>query len=96
MRGYQKKVIFLKNTGSHLFDEAYFVMSREGEDAAVEQSDMVFEANRIIRESLGDKEKRIRGEGVREKKTFLIPFFLGAVVSATLTLIVYSAIILFI
>lgn len=96
MRGYQKKVIFLKNTGSHLFDEAYFVMSQKGEDAAVEQSDMVFEANRIIRESLGDKEKRIRGERVREKKTFLIPFFLGALISAALTVIVYSTVILFI
>ena len=62
MRGYQKKVIFLKNTGSHLFDEAYFVMSREGEIAAVDQSDMVFEANRIIKESLDGKltEKRIK------------------------------------
>ncbi len=96
MRGYQKKVIFLKNTGSHLFDEAYFVMSREGEDAAIEQSDMVFEANRIIKESLGDKESRSGRERAGEKRTFLIPFFLGALISAAVTLIVYSAIILFV
>lgn len=95
MRGYQKKVIFLKNTGSHLFDEAYFVMSREGEDAAIEQSDMVFEANRIIRESLNDNESRIGRERVREKRTFLIPFLIGALISAAVTLILYSAIILF-
>ena len=96
MRGYQKKVIFLKDTGSHLFDEAYFVMSREGEDAAIEQSDMVFEANRIIKESLGDKESRIGRERLREKRTFLIPFLVGALISAAVTLIIYSAIILFI
>lgn len=95
MRGYQKKVIFLKNTGSHLFDEAYFVMSREGEDAAIEQSDMVFEANRIIKESLNDKESRIGRERVREKRTFLVPFLIGALISAAVTLILYSAIILF-
>ena len=69
MRGYQKKVIFLKNTGSHLFDEAYFVMSREGEEAAIDQSDMVFEANRIINESLGGRESRIgRERGGKKRK----------------------------
>lgn len=96
MRGYQKKVIFLKDTGSHLFDEAYFVMSRRGEDAAIEQSDMVFEANRIIKESLGDNESRIGRERARKKRNFLIPFLIGALISAAVTLIIYSAIILFI
>ena len=65
MRGYQKKVIFLKDTGSHLFDEAYFVVSREGEAAHIEQSDMVFEANRIIKESLEGKESRMGRERKR-------------------------------
>lgn len=78
MRGYQKKVIFLKDTGSHLFDEAYFVVSRKGEEAKIDQSDMVFEANRIIKESLKDKELRIRGERGRNKKGFFLPFLLGA------------------
>ena len=70
-------------------------MSREGEDAAIEQSDMVFEANRIIKESLNDKESRIGRERVREKRTFLVPFLIGALISAAVTLILYSAIILF-
>ena len=94
VRGYQKKVIFLKNTGSHLFDEAYFVMSREGEIAAVDQSDMVFEANRIIKESLKGNESRIGRERFREKRNFLVPFFLGALISSMLTVIIYSVIIL--
>lgn len=93
MRGYQKKVIFLKDTGSHLFDEAYFVVSRKGEEANIDQSDMVFEANRIIKESLGDKESRIRGERKRLKKSFLIPFFLGAFITFLLTVGVYLIII---
>jgi hypothetical protein len=88
------KVIFLKNTGSHLFDEAYFIMSREGESAAIEQSDMVFEANRIIRESLKDRESRLGRDRVREKGIFLIPFLLGALVASAVTVIAYSAIIL--
>ena len=94
MRGYQKKVIFLKNTGSHLFDEAYFVISREGEEAAVDQSDMVFEANRIINESIGGRESRI-GRERGGKKSFIIPFLVGALFSVALMTIVYSAVLLF-
>ncbi|MBQ8303251.1 MAG: hypothetical protein IJX97_06920 [Clostridia bacterium] len=89
MRGYQRKVIFLKDTGSSLFDEAYFFVSRKGEEAKVEQSDMILEANRIIKESLGDKESRLRGEKKFFKKSFLIPFFLGAFITSILILGIY-------
>ena len=89
MRGYQKKVIFLKDTGSHLFDEAYFIVSREGEAANIEQSDMVFEANRIIKESLKGKEQRVRREDKRLFKGFLFPFFLGVFITLLLALLVY-------
>ena len=89
MRGYQKKVIFLKDTGSHLFDEAYFVVSRRGEEANVEQSDMVFEANRIIKESLGDKDSRIMGKDKRLKLGFIIPFFIGALIAFSVAVLLY-------
>lgn len=48
MKGYQRKVIHIKNTGSYLFDEAYFVLSRDGESLRLGEDDMVTEANRII------------------------------------------------
>ena len=89
MRGYQKKVIFLKDTGSRLFDEAYFVVSRQGEAAHIEQSDMVFEANRIIKESLEGKEHRVRGEDKRNFQGFIIPFFLGALITLLIIVPVY-------
>ena len=94
MRGYQKKVIFLKDTGSHLFDEAYFVVSRRGEEAHIEQSDMVFEANRIIRESLIDRESRIKGKENKSRTNFFIPFFLGAFITLLLAVGVYSVFLL--
>lgn len=84
MRGYEKKVIYLKNTGSHLFDEAIFLVSREGESAGIEQSDMILEANRIIEESLEDRESRLRRERGRKIFAFLTPFFLGALTSAAI------------
>ena len=79
MRGYQKKVIYLKDTGSHLFDEAYFVVSRQGEEAKIEQSDMVYEANRIIKESLTDKDLKLRNREKSQKRSFIIFFSLGAI-----------------
>ena len=89
MRGYQKKVIFLKDTGSHLFDEAYFVVSRKGEEAHIEQGDMVFEANRIIKESIDGKEMRIRGEGNKSKSGFFVPFFLGVFLTLIIMISIY-------
>ncbi len=75
MRGYQKRIIHLKHTGSHLFDEAYFVISSCGEKH--KDSDMISEANRIIEDSIGAerKFKRYTASG------FLYPFLLGAAVS---------------
>ena len=85
LKGYQKRVIYLKNTGSHIFDEAYFVVSREGE-GALTKSDMVLEANRIIEESLneGAVEKRRRSGAL----SFLLPFFLGALMSVAIFAVV--------
>ena len=89
MRGYQKKVIFLKDTGSHFFDEAYFVISRKGEEAKIDQSDMILEADRIIKESLKERETRNKGERKTSKKNFLIPFFLGVLSSVVISIGVY-------
>ena len=90
MKGYQRKVIFLKNTGSPYFDEAYFLVSREGDGASIEQSDMVLEANRIINESLEDSETRIRRERAKRQRDFLIPFFLGVLLSVFSFACVYA------
>jgi hypothetical protein len=85
MRRYQKKVIFLKDTGSHLFDEAYFVVSRKGEEAQICKSDMIFEANRIIKESIGDREKRVKRERGVFSLRVIVPFFIGAIISFLVT-----------
>ena len=58
MRGYQRRVIFLKNTGSALFEEAYFVMRSEEMAEGKSEADMVSEATRIIEENFGKRKKR--------------------------------------
>ena len=87
MRGCQKSVIYLKNTGSELFDEAYFVVSREGESLGVGESDTIYEANRIIDESLeGESVKKRRKVGGRVKN-FAIPFLFGILFSTAVYVI---------
>ena len=82
---YQKKIVFLKNTGSKFFDEAYFVISDKESEEKSSNTDLIIEANRIIDECIGES-KRERGENlfVRIKgsiKKSVIPFMLGMAVS---------------
>lgn len=60
MRGYQKRVIYMKNTGSELFEEAYFVVKEES-SATRPENEIVKEANRIIRENFNTG-RRMREE----------------------------------
>ncbi len=78
MRGCQKRVIYLKNTGSEVFDEAYFVLKSDTDIALRAEGDIIREANRIIDENIG-KRKRI------DFKRIILPavsFLLGALLSA--------------
>jgi hypothetical protein len=59
VRGYQRRVIFLKNTGSALFEEAYFVMRSDEMAEGKSEMDMVAEASRIIDENFGKKRFRL-------------------------------------
>lgn len=77
MRGYQRRVIYLKNTGSALFDEAYFVV-RESGGAGAQNGDMVSEATRIIMENSGAKKRRHEGRSYREWMLFFFGFLGGA------------------
>ena len=88
MRGYQRKILHLKNTGSYLFDEAYFVLSRDGEDLHIGEDDMVKEANRII----DDKNYIKIGNNffIKNKRqiiSLLIGAFSGVIMSMLLVLI---------
>lgn len=68
VRGYQRKVIYLKNTGSRMFDEAYFVVREDSEVTPASEGDMITEANRIIEENFGSHRERgrpsVRGRDV--------------------------------
>ena len=61
LRGTQKKVVYVKNTGGAVFEEAFFVLKDE-RGKGISSDDMIGEANRIIAEHTA------RG-GIREEKS---------------------------
>ncbi len=87
MRAYQKRVIFLKNTGTDSFESAYFVISdkcAEKKDSA----DMVSEARKIIKESFGRSTRFPR----ILRSSFLLPFILGVGVSVAVFFFLHFAV----
>ena len=52
LRGSQKRMIVVRTRDSRLFEEAYFVMRKEAESADLHRPDMLWEANRILENSL--------------------------------------------
>ena len=85
VRGYQKKVIFLKNTESEFFDEAYFVIKCEEKRRKISHATMVEEAKRIIEENFGKQKKRF----LFFRFKTLISFLSGFVLSFILTVIFF-------
>ena len=93
VKGYQRRVVFLKNTGSEVFDEAYFVISESDGAAKRSKRSMVEEATRIIEENLsGEGKLSARGPAARAGAFFklrAIPFLLGAAISSGVCLLVF-------
>ena len=69
IKGCKKSVVYVRNTESDVFEEAYFILSDDYEVKQPTEPDMVAEANRIISESpiasyfgmSAEKQKRKRG-----------------------------------
>ena len=80
MRGYQKRVIYVKNTGSRHFEEAYFVVRPDARAESLSDGKMIEEANRIIKENVG----AVRGGFLYSKRWYFLTFALGACVSFAL------------
>lgn len=57
VRGYQRRIIHLKNTESEMFDEAFFLVN-ERNSARVGEKELIREANRIVDESLRNRDSK--------------------------------------
>ena len=87
MRGTQKRVVYLKNTGSDMFDEAYFIIKENGRGilSVPGEDDLIREANRIINEHVG-RRKSDKGRIKREIGAFII----GVLISFILTVLIFK------
>ncbi len=87
LKGTQKQIIFLKDTKSGIFDEAYFIVKPSGVDG-LSRSDMIQEANRIISSHLITEDPFTKK---RKKKNTLPLWFtlLGVCIGILLSVAVY-------
>ncbi len=85
LKGTQKRMIAIKTDESHLFEEAYFVLKANIDNS---NSDMVAEAEKIIRNRVGQKEQKAK-KGLLSKNiiTSVVSFLLGAAVCALIFLV---------
>lgn len=87
MRGYQKRVVYLKNTGSSIFEEAYFIIRSDKEESTGKNytcDELIEEANRIIEEnSKLQKNKKRKIPGMANTVIFAIGFLSAALLSVT-------------
>ncbi len=79
LRGCQKKVVFLKNTGNELFEEAYFVIKPEFE--AISEYEIISEATKIANGCTETQRKGRKKRGAFGFFLFSLGFFCGALLS---------------
>jgi len=78
VRGCQKKIIFLKNTQSEIFDEAYLVIKDNALYENMNECDMVEEANKIIEENfVFEDTKSPMNKILGGLKNNILPFAIG-------------------
>ena len=89
VRGCQKKIIYLKNTESEVFDEAYFVVSENALTSKIDECDMIEEANKILDECIfAEEEKSLKNKIFDIVKRKVIPFVSGIALGIIIGIII--------
>ena len=93
VKGCEKRIVYLKNTGSPMFCEAYFVINESYAKRMNDgQQSIVKEAERLIEESLNAENKSFRKRLVafllRVVKKWGVSFIFGVLISAVVILII--------
>ena len=61
LRGAKKNMIVVRTRDSRMFEEAYFVMRRDPGLTTVDESDMLWEANRILEAAMPRAGRELSG-----------------------------------
>ena len=76
VKGCKKSIVYIKNTGSDCFKEAYFILNEGKGMSVLPECDLISEATRVIEESTSTVGFRKRSLRERVKRG-LVPFLLG-------------------
>ena len=96
IKGCEKRVVWLRNTESEVFDQAYFILSESAYEKNHNEGDIVAEAKRIIArspitgywdDSLQKNKKRRHSSASCKAVFFVLGFLVGALPLA-LTLLI--------
>ena len=87
MKGCHKRVIYMKNTGSDVFEEAYFVV-KDGGGSLTYDGDFLSEAKRIVEENKGIGARK-RGEGAVLQRVLI--FGSGFLLAFLIALLIFFA-----
>ena len=79
LKGCQKKIIFLKDTGSDFFEEAYFVIKNEYE--GMNDSDIISEATKIANGICQEKNMKLKHKDGWKALFLSIGMLIGAIIS---------------
>ena len=89
VRGCQKKIIYLKNTDSGVFDEAYFLVSDSALGKDMDERDMIAEANRILDECIFNEERKSTKIKIFDfVKRKIIPVVFGIVIGMIIGILI--------
>jgi len=84
IKGCNKRVIVMKETGNAMIEEAFFILKAEPSGMGVTEGDIIKQANRILEKSRGD-EKLFSLARPTQKSSGFSCFFSGAVIGALIT-----------
>jgi hypothetical protein len=86
IKGINKNMIVVKNTGSRYFEEAHFIVKNGASDCS--ERDLLKEASKIVRNVLTESGKmsKPKGKVVRWITTILLSFLSGAALGILLCL----------
>jgi hypothetical protein len=95
IKGCKKNVVYVRNTDSKLFEEAYFILSDDFEQSPTSEPDMLAEANRIIARTpvasyfgMTPELQRKKKSDARQNFSRGLWFIAGALFSSAIALII--------
>ena len=86
IKGCHRNIVFLKDTGSELFDEAYFILKPNAKDK--KEADIISEATKIVNSLDDGRKNKVNG-----KLSKLISFLIGTLLGGSIMLIIHLVLI---